>query len=114
MSFRMRRGRTSFSVGPRGPRASYRLGCLLPVLLVAGAVAAACGGPSSPAGPAQLVPTVTARPATAAPRATTKPAPAAYYANCTEARAAGVTPLREGQPGYRSALDRDGDGVACE
>ncbi|MHC3472086.1 excalibur calcium-binding domain-containing protein [Streptomyces sp. 7R007] len=37
-----------------------------------------------------------------------------YYANCTEARAAGVTPLHSGDPGYDSHLDRDGDGVACE
>jgi hypothetical protein len=42
------------------------------------------------------------------------PAPAAYYANCTAAKAAGAAPLYRGQPGYRSALDRDGDGVACE
>lgn len=38
----------------------------------------------------------------------------AYYKNCSEARAAGVTPLYRGDPGYRSKLDRDGDGVACE
>ncbi|AKM11569.1 calcium-binding protein [Croceicoccus naphthovorans] len=38
----------------------------------------------------------------------------AFYRNCAEAHAAGVTPLRRGQPGYRPALDRDGDGVACE
>ncbi|MFW0797133.1 DUF1524 domain-containing protein [Gordonia sp. CPCC 205515] len=38
----------------------------------------------------------------------------AYYANCTAARAAGAAPLYRGQPGYRSKLDRDGDGVACE
>lgn len=38
----------------------------------------------------------------------------AYYANCSEARAAGVTPLRRGDAGYSSHLDRDGDGVACE
>lgn len=37
-----------------------------------------------------------------------------YYANCTEARAAGAAPLLVGEPGYRSALDRDKDGVACE
>jgi len=37
-----------------------------------------------------------------------------YYANCTEARAAGAAPLYQDQPGYRSAMDRDGDGVACE
>lgn len=37
-----------------------------------------------------------------------------YYAICTEARAAGAAPIYAGQPGYRSALDRDGDGIACE
>ena len=37
-----------------------------------------------------------------------------YYANCAAARAAGAAPLRRGKPGYRSSLDRDGDGVACE
>ena len=44
-----------------------------------------------------------------------EPEPAsAYYANCSAARAAGVTPIYVGEPGYRSGLDRDGDGVACE
>jgi Excalibur calcium-binding domain/Protein of unknown function (DUF1524) len=43
------------------------------------------------------------------------PAPAnVYYANCTAARAAGAAPIHRGEPGYRSALDRDGDGIACE
>jgi hypothetical protein len=37
-----------------------------------------------------------------------------YYANCAEARAAGAAPLYAGEPGYRPALDRDHDGVACE
>ncbi|MDO5092143.1 MAG: excalibur calcium-binding domain-containing protein [Propionibacteriaceae bacterium] len=37
-----------------------------------------------------------------------------YYANCREAKAAGAAPLHRGDPGYRSDLDRDGDGVACE
>jgi hypothetical protein len=37
-----------------------------------------------------------------------------YYANCAAARAAGAAPLHRGDPGYRSALDRDKDGVACE
>ncbi|MEV4138117.1 excalibur calcium-binding domain-containing protein [Dactylosporangium sp. NPDC049742] len=39
---------------------------------------------------------------------------AVYYANCTEVRQAGAAPLHRGEPGYRKALDRDGDGVACE
>ncbi|WP_308931879.1 DUF1524 domain-containing protein [Arthrobacter sp. SLBN-112] len=43
------------------------------------------------------------------------PAPAAvYYANCTAARAAGAAPIYAGQAGYRPALDRDSDGIACE
>lgn len=51
MSFRMRRGRASFSVGPRGPRASHRLGCLVPGVLAAVAiVVAACGGTLPPNG----------------------------------------------------------------
>ncbi|MBE4717325.1 excalibur calcium-binding domain-containing protein [Pseudarthrobacter sp. AB1] len=43
------------------------------------------------------------------------PAPAsAYFASCAEAKAAGAAPLYSGQAGYRAALDRDKDGVACE
>ncbi|CAM3557301.1 DUF1524 domain-containing protein [Smaragdicoccus niigatensis] len=38
----------------------------------------------------------------------------AFYKNCAAARAAGAAPLHRGDPGYRAALDRDGDGVACE
>ena len=43
------------------------------------------------------------------------PAPAStYYRNCAAVRAAGQALLYRGEPGYRSALDRDNDGVACE
>ncbi|MEU8675986.1 excalibur calcium-binding domain-containing protein [Streptomyces sp. NPDC048560] len=37
-----------------------------------------------------------------------------YYKNCTAVRAAGAAPIRQGDPGFGSHLDRDGDGVACE
>lgn len=37
-----------------------------------------------------------------------------YFANCSEARAAGAAPINVNEPGYRSGLDRDKDGVACE
>ncbi|MFC7486102.1 excalibur calcium-binding domain-containing protein [Knoellia pratensis] len=73
--------------------------------------------------------TVTAKPAPA-PTVTVTKAPATravpfvapppqedssvYNANCDAARAAGVAPLRRDDPGYRSGLDRDNDGVACE
>lgn len=51
--------------------------------------------------------------ATAPPPTTVAPS-SVYYANCTAARAAGAAPIYRGQPGYRSALDRDKDGIACE
>lgn len=55
-----------------------------------------------------------AAPAPAAP-APAAPAPAAaYFGSCAEAKAAGAAPLFAGQAGYRAALDRDKDGVACE
>jgi len=38
----------------------------------------------------------------------------AYYAGCNGVRAAGKAPLRVGEPGYRSEMDGDGDGIACE
>lgn len=37
-----------------------------------------------------------------------------YYRNCSAARSAGPAPLYRGEPGYRSPLDRDNDGIACE
>lgn len=37
-----------------------------------------------------------------------------YFATCADAREAGVTPLRESDPGYAPHLDGDGDGLACE
>lgn len=36
------------------------------------------------------------------------------YANCTEARNAGAAPVRRGDPGDSSRLDRDGDGIGGE
>ncbi|MFC5230299.1 excalibur calcium-binding domain-containing protein [Pseudonocardia zijingensis] len=38
----------------------------------------------------------------------------AYYPNCKAAKAAGAAPLYRGEPGYRSKMDGDDDGVACE
>lgn len=62
---------------------------------------------SAPAASATATATATRTAPTAAPSSV-------YYANCDAARAAGAAPLYRGQPGYRSALDRDNDGVACE
>jgi cell wall-associated NlpC family hydrolase len=40
--------------------------------------------------------------------------PGVYYATCADAVAAGVTPIKKGSPGYRLALDTNGNGLACE
>jgi hypothetical protein len=62
---------------------------------------------------------------TAAPAETTaseEPSPKALrtveqsmtYSGCNEVRALSKAPLFAGQPGYRSDMDGDADGVACE
>lgn len=43
-----------------------------------------------------------------------EPAPQPPHSNCAEARLAHAAPMTAGDPGYRPALDRDGDGIACE
>ena len=68
-------------------------------------VLAAC--PDEPA----LTSSLAATPPTMGTRA---PAPAVTYESCAAALAAGAAPLHAGEPGYSTALDRDGDGVACE
>lgn len=42
------------------------------------------------------------------------PSRSSYFANCAAARAAGAAPVRRGDPGYGSHLDRDNDGIGCE
>jgi hypothetical protein len=37
-----------------------------------------------------------------------------YYSSCAAAHAEGRINIRRGEPGYRPALDRDDDGIACE
>ena len=80
-----------------------------------GALAPTSRQPTTPAPaapPARKAPATVPAPVAPAPPA---PVPAAvYYANCTAVRAAGAAPIRLGQPGYSSKLDRDGDGVGCE
>ncbi|MBV0917953.1 excalibur calcium-binding domain-containing protein [Mycobacteroides chelonae] len=36
------------------------------------------------------------------------------YDNCTQAHQDGAYNIKKGDPGYRTKLDRDGDGIACE
>jgi hypothetical protein len=71
---------------------------------------------------AKPTPTPTTTQAPPPPPQTTEQAPPApdpgpanvYYKNCAAARAAGAAPIHVGEPGYRSALDADHDGIACE
>jgi endonuclease YncB( thermonuclease family) len=50
-----------------------------------------------------------------APQPVARPAaPSKVYANCDAAIAAGVAPIRRGDYGYGTHLDRDGDGIGCE
>ena len=37
-----------------------------------------------------------------------------YFRTCRDARAAGYSRMRTGEPGYARHLDRDNDGIACE
>nr|DAR94100.1 MAG TPA: Excalibur calcium-binding domain protein [Caudoviricetes sp.] len=44
-----------------------------------------------------------------------QPAPSELnFSSCKEARAAGYSHMRRGEPGYAPHLDRDGDGIACD
>lgn len=43
-----------------------------------------------------------------------QPARVVYFRSCREAWAAGYAPMYRGEPGYRSGLDGDNDGIACE
>ncbi len=74
---------------------------------------------SAPPAAAQSAPRAPAAQPPAPKPPAVQPAPKAQprtvsYANCSEAKAAGAAPLRQGDPGYAPRLDRDSDGVACE
>ncbi|TDO59056.1 excalibur calcium-binding domain-containing protein [Kribbella sp. VKM Ac-2571] len=73
---------------------------------------------ATPEGTTEPTPTPTEPSATISP---TEPTPTTavtsttvVFRSCAEARAAGKAPLRRGDPGYSAALDRNGDGVACD
>ena len=36
------------------------------------------------------------------------------FKSCKDARAAGYSDMKRGEPGYSPNLDRDNDGIACE
>lgn len=106
-------------------KASYHLWVTAPEKDAIARVLDTCPGQALPT--AQTAPDVTA--AQQGSAETSAPAPKAAaaservageqdgdtdYPNCAAARAAGAAPLRQGEPGYRPALDGDGDGMACD
>ncbi|RMB62412.1 DUF1524 domain-containing protein [Tessaracoccus antarcticus] len=66
------------------------------------------------AAPEGTAPSTPASTTVSSPAATGTPAEDVYYENCAAAREAGAAPLLRGEPGYRSAMDGDDDGIACE
>jgi hypothetical protein len=100
MSFRIRRGRASFSLGPRGPRANYRLGCLVPMASLAAIalVLAACRSVATP------VPTFTPAPPPTSPTAKYECPPTRPWLP--------TTPLGQGILVERDRIDAQHDVVA--
>jgi len=101
---------TADVAGALGPIQALSSQCTAAGVLLPG-VTVTTQAPATTRAPAATVPTA---PPTTAARPPATAAPAAYYTNCAEARRAGAAPVRRGQPGYATHLDRDGDGVGCE
>ena len=109
MSFRMRKGRASFSVGRRGPRTSYRMGCLLPIAVGLTLLAGGCtaGGSESPADVGTPLPFVAEPTETPEPEPTAAPAPKALSVKVTK-RTASVR-----RNGTASVTIKTGKGARC-
>lgn len=73
--------------------------------------ASAAPSSASSAPPASAAPVVSAPAVAVSASAAAVPVPT--YRNCAAVRAAGAAPLYWWQPGYTPALDKDGDGIAC-
>ena len=92
----------------------------IPILAAVLAIAAGCGQAATPTPRVTTTASVTTTTVVVATTSssmvttTSATATAAYYRTCADAEAAGVAPIERGESGYRSALDRDGDGLACD
>jgi hypothetical protein len=70
---------------------------------------------ASPSSPEPSSPTSSPKETkTTEPTAPPSSSSAVAYQNCAEVRAAGKAPLHRGDPGYTPALDKNGDGIACD
>jgi hypothetical protein len=97
-------------------KTKYRLWLTAPERAAMARALSTCPGQTLPAPDVGPTPAPSAQhTSTVAPPSVPPPGDSAvYYPNCAAVRAAGKAPLLRGQPGYRPALDRDGDGKACE
>lgn len=73
-----------------------------------GSIAASEGGPQQIASAVHSLAVATGAARVRAPQA------GDYWPGCDAARAAGTSPIYRSEPGYRSGMDGDGDGIACE
>lgn len=105
--------------GVSGDRDPAPTGLRLADAVERGAVAQSAGpAPARSSEPDAYVPgdpvTETRSGSPAATTAIGTPAAAVSYPDCAAAVAAGAAPIPRGRPGYRTGLDRDLDGVACD
>lgn len=96
-----------------------RLLHLLVVLLLVATAAIAVGMRACGLFPGGVHPTPTTAPAPEPPGVAVQlespdPTVLTYVVSCDLAQELGLAPIAEGEPGYRTSLDSDGDGVACE
>jgi hypothetical protein len=114
---RRSRSRTPLWVGVGMVALLVVIGGVLGLTRVSTPPAAAVAVPTRVAAAPSTVPPVADQPTVApsrkaAPSTAPKP-PVVYYKNCGVALAEGAAPIERGEPGYRTGLDPDGDGVAC-
>ncbi|RVU04040.1 excalibur calcium-binding domain-containing protein [Novosphingobium umbonatum] len=98
----------------RQQRRNEESGSWWPILLLAAVIGAGAGILSNPTGASAWL--AKARPVAVSVGLTRvrEPQSGDYWAGCNDARAAGTAPIYAGEPGYRSDMDGDSDGIACE
>ncbi|MET3824445.1 hypothetical protein ABIC16_000138 [Sphingomonas sp. PvP055] len=90
---------------------------ILPTLLGAAVLGVAVGLGStttSPSGPAALGDQAQQLAVSTGLKRQRAPQAGDAWGGCNDARSAGTFPIYRGEPGYRTDMDGDGDGVACE
>jgi hypothetical protein len=114
---RRRRSRTPLWVGVGVVGLLVVIGGVLGMSRESAPPAQAVAAPSSAVPPTRAIaadqPSVTPSATRKPPITSTPKPPAVYYKNCGVALAEGAAPIAKGEPGYRTGLDPDGDGVAC-